>query len=1027
MQRLDRRGPTGEEDPVPSRLLTVLFGAWMAVLTVLYYLFPSWHMIIWGAIGLSSASAVAVGVLVHRPRRRLPWLLLCAALLTFGGGDATYSIMNDLLGMENPFPSFADVFYLAMYPLLAAGLLGFIRLRSGGHERGSLLDAVTLTAGLGLLSWIFLIAPYVRDDSLTFLERLTSVAYPLGDVLTIATLARLLTGGRRMPAVSLLGLGVGGLLIADVLYGLIQINGDWHVGGPVDLGWALFYAAWGAAALHPSMVRLTEPTVLVTTEVGNRRLVLLGGASLIAPAVLLIESINGPVRDAPVIAVLSGVLFLLVLARLAGVVATHRQAVARERGLREAGAALVSATDLAEVTGAVRQAVVELLPPDTPHVVLLVSDSAPPDGPAAAPRTAELVRAVTLPDGVGAAIGEFAAVLRCPLPPHGPLSDRSVGGMLYVAAPEAALLALPGSLEVLTSQAGLALDRIALTDEVNRRNSEAYFRTLVHNTSDVIVIVDDDDRIRYVSPSAATVFGTDALVGVRLDALVTVAERARLGEMLQQVRAGMSAQARVDYQAQRSNGTSLQVEVDCRDLRDDPTVGGVVLTVRDVTERRKLELELTHQAFHDSLTGLANRVLFKERVEHAVLRAQRDKALVGVLFIDLDDFKVVNDTLGHAVGDQLLVAVADRIAGVLRPHDTAARLGGDEFAALIEDATTPQELEAAAERIVNVLGAPFTVGGETVSGVASVGVGTTADATEASELLRQADLALYVAKGEGKGRWRRYQSDLHTVVLQRLELRGALDQALQDGQFVLQYQPIVDLASGLPVGFEALVRWAHPVRGIIAPDQFIDVAEESGLIVQIGGQVLEQALAAVARWQHQVPTGRLQYVSVNVSARQFRSPGFVDQVVEALERAGVAPNMLMLEITESLLLRDDDQVWADLAALRALGVRLAIDDFGTGYSSLSYLRHMPIDVLKIDKSFIDDMVASAQQRAVVAAIVRLAETLDLRVVAEGVEEQAHRDLLQRMGCPYGQGFLFARPLPEREAFALLAVDQTAAA
>jgi diguanylate cyclase (GGDEF)-like protein len=448
--------------------------------------------------------------------------------------------------------------------------------------------------------------------------------------------------------------------------------------------------------------------------------------------------------------------------------------------------------------------------------------------------------------------------------------------------------------------------------------------------------------------------------------------------------------------------------------------------VRDVTERRQLERELTHQAFHDSLTGLANRVLFRDRVEHAVARAQRDSGLVGVLFIDLDDFKVVNDTLGHAVGDQLLIAVAERIAGVLRPHDTAARLGGDEFAALIEDTGSAQDIEQTAERIVNALSAPFTVDGETVSGVASVGVGTTADASEASELLRQADLALYVAKGEGKGRWRRYQSDLHTTLVERLELRGALDQALHEDQFLLHYQPIVDLASGVPVGFEALVRWQHPTHGMIPPGQFIEVAEESGLIVPIGSRVLEQAIAAAAGWQRRLPPGRAHYVSVNVSARQFRTPGFVDQVTRVLDASGVAPGTLMLEITESLLLRDDDQVWADLNALRERGVRLAIDDFGTGYSSLSYLRTMPIDVLKIDKSFIDDMVASRQQRAVVAAIVRLAETLDLRVVAEGIEQNDHRDLLRRMGCPLGQGYLFARPLPEDEAFAMLAGQRLAA-
>ncbi len=1021
---------------MPTRLLTACFTGWMAALTVAYYALPSWHIVIWGSIGMSSAVAVLVGMLVYRPQRRRPWVLLSAALLTFCAGDAIYNVLTDVFGMANPFPSPADIFYLAMYPLLAGALLGFIRSRSGGHERGSLLDAMTLTAGLGLLAWIFLIAPYLRDDSLGFLERATSMAYPLGDVLSLATLARLLTGaGRRPRAVAFLGVGAAGLLVADVLYGLMQINGSWHVGGPVDLGWVLFYTAGGAAALHPSMVRMTEPAVIAAGKIGWRRLALLGAASLIAPCVLLVESILGPVQDASVIAVFSGLLFILVLARLSGVMGTHRQAVARERGLREAGAALVSTAKVCEVTGAVRHAVAELLPKDTPHVVLVLLpdrteavgvETAAAADPVGVFRIAELVRADELAPEVRAQIGDFTAVLRCPLALHSPTTDQSLGGVLYVAASEAALLALPGSLEVLASQAALAIDRIALTDEVNRRNSEAYFRTLVHNTSDVILIVDDEDCIRYTSPSAGSVFGTDALIGVQLDRLVVVEERLRLGELLQQVRAGTNPHARVDFQSQHTDGSKLQVEIDCRDLRTDHTVAGLVLTVRDVTERRQLERELTHQAFHDSLTGLANRVLFRERVGHALARAQRNHALVGVLFIDLDDFKVVNDTLGHAVGDQLLIAVADRIAAVLRPHDTAARLGGDEFAALIEDASSPQDLEQAAQRIIDALGAPFTVNGETVSGVASVGVATTADASEASELLRQADLALYVAKGEGKGRWRRYQSDLHTAVLQRLELRGALDQAMHEDQFLLHYQPIVDLASGVPVGFEALVRWQHPTHGMIPPGQFIDVAEESGLIVQIGRKVLEQALAAVARWQYHLPPGRPQYVSVNVSARQFRAPGFVDQVVQALDASGVAPGRLMLEITESLLLRDHDQVRADLAALREHGVRLAIDDFGTGYSSLSYLRHMPIDVLKIDKSFIDDMVMSKQQRAVVAAIVRLAETLDLHVVAEGIEETDHRDLLRRMGCPYGQGYLFARPLPEHEAFAMLAHERLAA-
>ncbi|MGI5247412.1 putative bifunctional diguanylate cyclase/phosphodiesterase [Dactylosporangium sp. CA-139066] len=986
--------------------LSAWFAIWMALLTVAFYRWPEMHMIWWGAIGLSSTIGVVVGVVVHKPNRRWPWFLLAAALACFGLGDFGYNLLTDVFGLENPFPSFNDVLYLAMYPLVAGGLLGFIRSRTGRNNRDSLLDAATLTIGLALLSWIFLIDPYVRSTELTVVQKLVSVAYPLGDVLTLAVFARLLTGGvRRNGSINLLGLGTAGLLIADVVYGLLQLNGNWHVGGPTDLGWVVCYAGWAAAALHPSMVQMTEPTRSAAADLGVRRIALLGAASLIAPAVLLVEASLGTVRDAAVIATSSGVMFVLVLTRLAGVMGNHRQSLTRERELREATTTLVSAADAAEALSAVQTALDRLLPADTPHIISLVhldpEAELPPPG---------LVRVSGLAPDVRSQLREFSSALRHPL---GVTSDA-----LYLAAPTRALQALQPTFEVLASQAAMALERITLSAEVSRRNSEAYFRTLIHNTSDVILIVDDNDVIQYASPSAGTVFGDERIAGYELWEFVARDERARLAELLGQVRAGLHGHDMIDVCAVRVDGSDLRVEVDCRDLRADTTVGGLVLTVRDVTERRRMEEQLIRQAFHDSLTGLANRVLFQDRVEQAVFRGQHSGSLVGVLFIDLDDFKIVNDTLGHAVGDELLQAVGRRITGELRPTDTVARLGGDEFAALIE-ADSINDLELAAERIVVALAEPFGVAGETVNGISSVGLSTTTDARSGEELMRQADLALYVAKGAGKGQWRRYQSDLHTAVLERLELRAALDQAVKEHQFVLHYQPIVDLETGVPLGFEALVRWNHPTRGMIAPGHFIEVAEESGLIVPMGRMVLQQALNTAGRWQRSTAPGALRYMSVNVSARQFRTPGFVEEVRQMLRASGVEPGTLLLEITESLLLRNDDQVRADLDALRAMGIRLAIDDFGTGYSSLSYLQHMPIDVLKIDKSFIDDMLSSAQQRAVVTAIVQLAQTFNLSVVAEGVEEPGQRDALREVGCPYGQGYLFARPLSEPDAFALI--------
>jgi diguanylate cyclase (GGDEF)-like protein/PAS domain S-box-containing protein len=893
-----------------------------------------------------------------------------------------------------------------MYPLVAAGMLGFIRSRTGRSDRASLIDAATLTIGLALLSWILLIVPYVRDTELTLSERLVSVAYPLGDVLILAVFARLLTGGvQRNWAVALLGLGTTGVLVADVVYGLIQLNGNWVVGGPTDLGWVVCYGGWGAAALHPSMVKLTEPArTTAASQLGARRLALLGVASLIAPGALLAESLLGPVRDPEIIAIASDVMFVLVLTRLSGMMANHRLATRRERELREATATLVSAADVNVAVVSIRQAVARLLPPELSHALVLVPGSRV-DEPA-------LVRVDELDASLRAQLAGFADALCHPL----------CGDTLYLGAPTEALQMLQPTFEVLASQAAMAVERITLTGEVNRRNSEAYFRTLVHNTSDVILIVDNLDVVRYASPSAGPVFGTDALIGSSIWGFVAADERTRFAALLRHIRAGQHGQNQIDLRAVRTDGADLVVEVDCRDLRNDPTVDGLVFTIRDVTERRRLEEQLIRQAFHDSLTGLANRVLFQDRVEHAVARAKRDQGLVGVLFIDLDDFKIVNDTLGHAVGDELLVAVGRRITEQLRSTDTVARLGGDEFAALIETKSMA-ELELAAERIVLALAEPFTVAGETVSGVSSVGLGTTLEASAGDELLRQADLALYVAKGAGKGQWRRYQSDLHTAVLERLELRSALDQAVKENQFVLQHQPIVDLASGTTLGVETLVRWNRPGRGIIGPGDFIEVAEESGLVVPIGRMVLQQALRMAGSWQRELHPGVLGYVSVNVSARQVRTPGFVDEVRQALADSGVEPGRLMLEITESLLLRNDEPVRSDLEALRAMGVRLAIDDFGTGYSSLSYLRHMPIDVLKIDKSFIDDMLGSTHQRALVTAIVQLAQTLDLAVVAEGIEHPAQRAALVEMGCPYGQGYLFARPLPEDEAFALFSQQE----
>jgi diguanylate cyclase (GGDEF)-like protein len=470
------------------------------------------------------------------------------------------------------------------------------------------------------------------------------------------------------------------------------------------------------------------------------------------------------------------------------------------------------------------------------------------------------------------------------------------------------------------------------------------------------------------------------------------------------------------------------IEVRGSDLRNDETVDGLVLTLRDVTEQHQLEEELKHSAFHDALTGLPNRTLFAREAATALAAARSGGRVAGMLFVDLDDFKMVNDTMGHSVGDELLAAVAVRLEASVRASDMAARLGGDEFALLIDDAADAEAVDAFAQRIVSAFTEPFTLSESKVITSATVGVATSEDSEDVDELLRHADLALYAAKVAGKRRWRHYQDSLTSGMMQRREVQAALEDAVKNSGFALAYQPIVALESGEIVGFEALLRWPRPGRGTVLPGEFIPIAEETGLIVPIGEWVLRQALSDMVRWRRGLPPAAPDeagsqadgpHISVNVSARQFFDPGFVAGVRQALRRSGLPPAALLLEITESLLLGGNERIRADLAELKDIGVRLAIDDFGTGYSSLAYLLDLPIDVLKIDKTFVTGIGSQWRRHALVEGIIKLSKPLQVDVIAEGIETETERELLAAMGCQFGQGYLLSVPVAAAAAEAML--------
>jgi diguanylate cyclase (GGDEF)-like protein len=456
-------------------------------------------------------------------------------------------------------------------------------------------------------------------------------------------------------------------------------------------------------------------------------------------------------------------------------------------------------------------------------------------------------------------------------------------------------------------------------------------------------------------------------------------------------------------------------------------VRGLVLTLHDITERRALEERLKHLAFHDSLTQLPNRALFLDRVEHALARRGRHRERLAVMLIDLDDFKLVNDTRGHAAGDALLVNVTERITHALRPEDTCARLGGDEFAVLVEGLVSDDEAGQLAERILTSLRRPYGQGDDELTVRASIGLSTSDYGADAAELLMQADLAMYAAKDAGKGTQELYRPSLQHVMQSRLTKLRDLQRAMDDHQFLLHHQPILHLPSGRVVGTEALLRWQHPEHGLVLPGEFIDVVEGGDLAVPLGRWVIETAIAQAATWQPLEGDGEPIRLSVNVAPRQLADPDFVDYVEHALDLHGLSPSGLVLEITERTLTVQEPQIVSSMQRLSRLGVGLAVDDFGTGYAALGYLRRFPVTTLKIDRSFVSGVDTSTDDRALVAAIIRLGETLNLSLVAEGIETVDQRDALIALGCTQGQGFLYARALPPEELSAYISTQSATGA
>ncbi len=1059
-------------------------GVYAALLTAIaaaYLLVPGDHPgWLYDVAGLLCVAAIAIGMRVHTPAGRAVWRALGAGVLLLVTGDLVYEVL-DRPGVEPPFPSLADIPYLLAYPFLVLGLWRAGTLR-GGRDRASSVDGVVVALAVAVPVWTYWIAPAVDGAKATDLATVVSVGYPVLDLAIVAAVARLaLAGGRRTSVGALLGAGLLLLFAADVAYNVEVLAGTYVYGGPLDTGWIVAYGLWGCAALHPSAAGWLEPEGRRGRVRGTGRAGALVLAALTPLSVIAVEFVRGERLDltipvltfmalAAVVAVRiavasrtgsaawrgAGVLLaapVVLVAMAVGLVQLQQRGELRDRIENELFEATVDLEQLAAAeqearerpTLRSRRALVAVRRRLERRVQALDR------GPLAASRI----------DPIGDELETYRDVqdreLRLRSAGRGVEADvlmdtriipareavaaelRARRGQYQADAARADELGRLGSVVVMIAGLGLIVallakfsrargaTALARADAEAVQDREARFRALVAGSADIITVVGPDTTILAHPGTVERVLGhaTGSLGGTPLSRALEPERREAAAELLRELAGGVG-QVTAEWRLRRADGSSIDTEVLATDHTADPRIGGFVLNIRDVTTRKALEARLHHQALHDHLTGLANRALLEDRITQALGRAIRRTQRTAILFIDLDDFKLVNDSLGHAVGDELLVAVGDRLRPLLRPSDTLARLGGDEFAVLLEELDDLDQAKATAEWVLACLRRPIELAGRSHVIRASLGIavsdggGAEGDlVARADELLRHADLAMYEAKRQGDGRFEVFVPKMHEAVSLRMLLKSELQLALDEGQLVVHYQPIVEIDGGGIAGFEALVRWQHPTRGLVPPGDFIAAAEQTGQIVELGLWVMREACRRLADWRAEWP-GVAPYVAVNVSGRQLQSDTFVEEVADALAETGLPPDALLLEVTESALIQDTDGNERRMSALHDLGVRLAIDDFGTGYSSLSYLRRFPMDVLKIDKSFVDDVAHPGCEASLIDAMIRMGASLNLRVVAEGIEDPEQLDALAALNCGLGQGYLFARPLPAPEVARYLA-------
>lgn len=1080
---------------------------------------------------LVAASGLTFLVFAFRRAASLPlasrqaWLIVSLAGTLMVCGGIARALYGSMIGVEEPLPSPADVLSVTGYSLVVVGQIVLIRRRSPMPDYDAWIDATVATSAIGLALWALVLSPYFSHAVTPLDERLLNAGYFVLTLTLLVTTIRLAIGsGHRPPSYYLFAACVVVFFATD-FFGTLAYAQGWSK-KIITILTPPVYALFCAALYHPSVVRLTDPPIESEPQLSFRRLLMLAGALMMPPLVLVYELTRQDPVDRVMVVVSALAMAVLVLVRMTRLVRARERLVRQEQALRKAGEHLVAATTQGEVSVQAVRACRHLLDGTDLAEVALVSEGQLRDGVDCAdgwsncvhisplvsrgvPEGALLIRSreplsrsqkhalddlarevalarrgiadaenlhrlrteqrfralfenssdlISILDSDGRVVSCSPAIERIlgrstesaighpPLEHVHPEDRWRARAVLHdpvepTQAPDPVELRMrhfDGTyrwFEVMTrklgdeiDEGGVVVNAREITDRkgAERRLSEneARFRALVQNSSDVVAVIDRRGHFTYMSPAVVGVLGyrADDLVGTNVLSLLTKAdvERAlRFRDLLESE--DSFGQTSIEVQMRDRSGTPHLIDVTVTDLRREPAVKGVVLNARDVTARKQLEENLRHQSLHDPLTGLGNRAMFVAKVSDGLARASGGADATAVMFLDLDDFKTVNDSLGHAVGDRLLIAVSERLQGCLEVSDTAARLGGDEFAILIDRAISETEVLAVADRILDSLREPMRVSDRAIEITASIGIALNGDGRSTTdELLRNADMAMYLAKEHGKGRFEVFAEGMRVAGFERLEMKAALRRAVDEGELILYFQPILEIGTGVICGAEALVRWKHPEKGVLGPGAFVPLAEETGLILPLGRWVLDEAVRQLSVWRNRSLVGPDFKISVNVSVRQMRESDLVEDVHAVLDTHGVPSDCLTVEITESLLVDREIERAGQLEALRALGVSIAVDDFGTGYSGLNYLQRFSIDVLKIDRSFVDGLKLPTADVSVVRTVIELARRVGARTVAEGIECQEQFDVLQDLGCEFAQGFLFSKPLPPAEFATLVA-------